>query len=63
MRQSARNESIETLTLEALHRDLDRKLRALTRRPYLSEREQTEAASLKKQKLRTKDELASRGAR
>ena len=43
--------------LATQHHDLDEKLHSLTARHYLSEPEQLEEISLKKQKLRLKDQM------
>jgi uncharacterized protein YdcH (DUF465 family) len=42
---------------EARHRALDERLRELGRHVYLTPEEQIEVAQLKKQKLKTKDEI------
>lgn len=42
---------------EARHRELDARLKELGRQAYLTPAEQVEAADLKKQKLRAKDEI------
>jgi len=48
----------ERLTaIEAHHRALDKRLKELARRAYLTPDEQVEVAELKKQKLKAKDEL------
>ncbi|APR81088.1 Hypothetical protein A7982_06435 [Minicystis rosea] len=44
---------------EAQHRALDERLSQLSRRAYLTPREQLEIAELKKHKLKTKDEIAA----
>lgn len=43
--------------LATQHHDLDEKLHSLTARHYLSEPEQLEEVTLKKQKLRLKDQM------
>jgi uncharacterized protein len=45
--------------LELLHRNLDTAVSRLVRRAYLTPGEQHEVATLKKQKLMTKDQLAA----
>jgi uncharacterized protein YdcH (DUF465 family) len=41
------------------HHDLDERIHNLTSRPYLSEPEQLEEATLKKKKLQLKDQMES----
>jgi uncharacterized protein YdcH (DUF465 family) len=43
--------------LAAQHHDLDKQLRQLTAKPYLSEPEQLEQVTLKKRKLQIKDRM------
>jgi hypothetical protein len=43
--------------LQAEHRNLDERVRTLSRRAYLTPDEQREAAELKRMKLSTKDRL------
>lgn len=55
--QSSRNGSAPLGRLVEEHRRYSRKLEAILAHPYLSETEQTEAAWLKKMKLKLKDEM------
>jgi hypothetical protein len=45
--------------LEEEHRNLEQRLRVLTRRAYLTPSEQREAAEIKRKKLSAKDEMAA----
>jgi hypothetical protein len=45
--------------MEARHRELESRLKELGRRPYLTPREQLEAADIKKRKLLAKDAIAT----
>jgi len=49
----------ELKVLAARHHDLDDKLTQLTSRSYLSEQQQLEEITLKKQKLQLKDRMES----
>jgi uncharacterized protein YdcH (DUF465 family) len=54
------NPERERLSLaEARHRALERRLKELDRRVYLTPSEQIEVAEIKKHKLRAKDEIAT----
>ena len=52
----------ETVRLKQRHDELERRLAALERHLSLSPEEQVERSRLKKEKLRTKDELQRLGA-
>ena len=43
--------------LAAQHHDLDEQLHSLSRKPYLSDTEQLQETTLKKRKLRLKDQM------
>ena len=58
-----RNTAEQIRDLEAEHRDLEGRLRVLTRRAYLTPTEQREASLLKKRKLSAKDALHALGGR
>jgi uncharacterized protein YdcH (DUF465 family) len=45
--------------VEALHRQLDERLKELGRRAHLTPKEQLELAEIKKHKLKAKDEIAA----
>lgn len=47
----------EYLELAARHRELEGRLSELSRKPYLSEPEQVEEATIKKRKLQIKDRM------
>lgn len=50
----------DAATLVQSHAELDRRVRELDRKAWLSQEEQAERASLKKRKLALKDQLATR---
>jgi uncharacterized protein YdcH (DUF465 family) len=54
--QSLRTDT-EYLELSARHRELEHRLSELSHKPYLSEPEQVEEATIKKRKLQIKDRM------
>ena len=57
MKQQLLASNDEFRQLAALHHDLDEQIHNLATRPYLSEPEQLEEATLKKRKLQLKDRM------